>query len=138
MSLNYFAILVASILEFICGAIWYMPLFGKVWGRMHGFELHSKEEQEKMQKDMMPLLVVQFMMTLLMTVVLALFVAGLPSDWNTFGIAGFFWLGFMLPTQVSAVIFGGTEPKWVLKKIAIMAGGSLVNLMVAAATLRYM
>ena len=34
----------------------------------------------------------QFVGTLVTTFVLALFMAGLPGDWNPFGIAGFFWL----------------------------------------------
>ncbi len=33
------------------------------------------------------------------------------------------------------VIFGGTESKWIVKKIAVMAGASLVCLEVAAAVL---
>ncbi len=38
----------------------------------------------------------------------------------------------MLPAQVSSVIFGGTESKYVLSKIGIMAGESLLRLQVAA------
>ena len=78
----------------------------------------------------------QFVGTLVTTFVLALFMAGLPGDWNPFGIAGFFWLGFVVPTQMSAVMFGGTPKQWMLKKTAIMALGSLACLMIAAAVLR--
>lgn len=136
MELNYWAIIVATVLQFISGWVWYMPLFGKAWGAMHGYDQLSKDEQEKAQKEMGPQLGFQFLGTLIMTTVLALFVAGLPSEWNTFGIAGFFWLGFVVPTQMSAVMFGGTPKEWMLKKIAIMAGGSFVSLMIAAAVLR--
>ena len=89
-------------------------------------------------KGMMPFYIVQFLVTIVTTVVLALFRGGLPPEWNVFGEAGFFWIGFVVPTQVSAVIFGGTEGKWIVTKIAIMAGGALGCLMIAAATLHFL
>lgn len=135
MELNYLAIFVATVLQFISGWVWYMPLFGKAWGAMHGYDQLSKEDQDKAQKEMGPQLGLQFLGTLIMTTVLALFVAGLPAEWDTYGVAGLLWLGFVVPTQMSAVMFGGTPKQWMLKKTAIMAGGSLVSLMIAAATL---
>ena len=138
MYINYLAVLIASVLQFIFGAIWYMPLFGKMWGKIHGFEAHSKEVQEKMQKEIMPLLVVQLVVTVITTFVFALLLNGFPADWNIYGLAAFFWLGFVVPTQVSAVIFGGTKPEWVVTKIAVMAGASLGCLEIAAAVLHWM
>jgi hypothetical protein len=138
MQLNYLAIFVATVVQFIFGAIWYTPIFGKIWGKMHGFDTYSKEEQQKMMKKMGPYLALQFVMTLVTSFVLALFLAALPSEWHAYGMAGFFWLGFVMPAQVSAVVFGGTEPKWMAKKIAIMIGGSLICYMLAAAVLQMM
>lgn len=138
MPVNYLAILVASVLQFIFGAIWYTPLFGKQWGEIHGFNTRSKEEQAKMMTGMWKLLVPQFLVTILTTYVLALFSTQFPASWHTFGIAGFAWLGFVLPTQISAVLFGGTRPDAIFKKIAIMASCSLGCLMIAAAVLRFL
>jgi hypothetical protein len=138
MELNYFAIIAASAIQFILGAIWYTPVFGKTWGKIHGFDKVSKEEQKKMMKSMGPMLAVQFLVTVITTFVLALFIAALPAGWNAYGMAGFFWVGFVVPTQISAVLFGGTDPKWVLTKIAIAAGGSLLCLEAGAAVLSNM
>ncbi len=137
MELNYVAIVVATVLQFIFGWAWYMPLFGKAWGAMHGFDRLSKVEQERAQKEMRPQLVAQFVGTLVTTFVLALFISELSSEWHAFGAAGFMWLGFVLPTQVSAVMFGGTPKEWMCKKIAIMAGGSLACYMIAATVLYF-
>lgn len=134
MHLNYVAILLAAAVQFILGAVWYMPLFGQLWGKIHGIDTVSKEERQKMMKGMGPLLGVQFVMTLVTTIVLAIFLAYQPT-WNAYAMAGFFWIGFVVPTQVSAVLFGGTNPKWVVIKIAIMAGGSLLCLEAAATLL---
>ncbi len=131
MELNYIAIIAATVAQFVVSAVWYMPIFGKVWGEMHGFDMLPPEVQKEAQQKMMPFLGLQFVMTLITTTVLALFIAGLPEMWNLYGIAGFMWLGFVMPTQVGAVVFGGTDPKWVVKKICIMSGASFLSLMTA-------
>ena len=138
MTINYIAILVASVVQFIIGAIWYTPVFGKLWGKIHGFDMHNPEVQKDMQKKMLPLLVVQFITTIVTTIVLAIFIAFLPTSWNVYALAGFFWIGFVIPTQVSAVLFGGTNPKWVVTKILIMAGGSILCLEAAAVIIKMM
>lgn len=132
MSISLLAVIVAAVTQFIVGAIWYMPVFGKVWGTIHGFDKISKEEQEKAQKKMLPLLGVQFLCTILIAGVFALLRQGFPAEWNVYGLAFFFWLGFILPTQIGAVLFGGTEPRWVVTKTAIMAGGALLCLLSTA------
>ncbi len=137
MEINYVAILVASMLQFIFGAIWYMPIFGKVWGQIHGFDKLSKETQESMSKQMLPYLAVPFVTAVVTTTVFALLLNGFPSSWNIYGLAFFFWLGFVVPTQVGAVVFGGTEGRWVVTKILIMAGAALGCLQIAAATLDF-
>ena len=137
MQINFLSVLIATVADFAVGAVWYSALFGKLWGRIHGFDKLSKQVKEKMMKVMGPFYAVQAFMTLLTTFVLALFITYLPL-WNPYAIAGFFWVGFVVPAQVSSVIFGGTEPKWILKKIAIQAGASIVCLEVAAIILHLM
>src|SRR5882672_2255022 len=119
MQLNYLAIVIATVAQFIIGAIWYSALFGKLWGKIHGFDKLPKEVQQKMMKEMGPFYALQALLTLITTVILAIFLAYLPHDWNPYMMAGFFWIGFVVPTQASAVIFGGTEGKWMVKKVAV-------------------
>lgn len=138
MELNYMAIIVASIAQFIFGAIWYMPIFGKTWGEIHGFDQVPADKQKEMMKGMWKLLVTQFIFTLVTTVVFALLLNGFPSNWNIYGLAFFFWLGFILPTQVAAIIFGGTKPGWVITKIAISAGAALGCMEIIAVVFKWM
>ncbi len=135
MELNYMRILMATALQFVCGAVWYSLLFSKLWGKIHGFDKLSKEVQEKMMKEMGPYYGAQLLVTVVTTVVLAILLEYLPRNWNAFQMASLIWAGFVVPTQASAVIFGGTETKWMLKKIAVQAGASLLCLLVAAAVL---
>jgi hypothetical protein len=60
----------------------------------------------------------------------------LLPGYSPFTLAGLVWLGFVVPAQVSAVIFGGTEGRYVVQKIAIMASEAVVRLMVAAWVLK--
>lgn len=128
------AIGVASVVEFVIGAIWYMPLFGKAWGEIHGFNQLDKKTQQEMQRQMMPLLVTQFVGTLITTVVLAKAITALPN-YSAYVLAGLAWIGFVVPTQIAGVIFGNTKPRWFVKKSAIMASGSLACLLAAALVL---
>lgn len=132
MELNFVAIGVATVVQFVIGAVWYTPVFGTLWGKIHGFDTLSLAEQKAAQTQMMPLLLVQFALTFMTSFVLDLLLAGMPADWNAYGFALFIWLGFVMPAQVSAVLFGGTEPKWVLSKIAVSIGASFFCYLAAA------
>jgi hypothetical protein len=132
MQFNWLAIIIATIVQFGIAAVWYTFLFGKLWGKIHGFDKLPKETQERLVKEIGPFYPLQALITLITSVVLAIFITNLPG-WNPYAMAGFFWIGFVVPAQVSNVIFGGIERKWVLKKIAVQAGASLVCLEAAAA-----
>ncbi|MEK7602920.1 MAG: DUF1761 domain-containing protein [Patescibacteria group bacterium] len=131
MEFSWIAVIVASIAMFVVGAIWYMPLFGKMWGEMFGFDKLDKKTQAKMQKEMGPYYALQMGVTFLTAAVLTKLVVLLPN-YSAYTLAFLLWLGLIFPTQVSAVIFGGTEVKWIKRRILIMAGGSLLPLLAAA------
>ena len=128
MNVSWVAVVVATVVQFIVGAVWYMPIFGKMWGEMFGFDKLTKEEQAKAQSSMAPWMALQFGVTVLISFVLAWVIANLPEV-SVYKLAAMVWIGFFVPTQVSAVVFGGTEPKWIKRRILIMAGGSLATLM---------
>lgn len=134
MGRNYLAILIATAAQFGVGFLWYGPLFGKLWGKMHGFDKLSKETQQKMMKGMGPIYGIQLLVTIITTVVLAIFISYQPS-WNPYAMAGFFWLGFTVPAQVSSVLFSNTPKEWMVKKIALQMGAALICLEVAATIL---
>jgi len=131
MEVNLVGVLTATAAMFVVGALWYMVLFSKEWGEMHGFDKLSKKEQKEMQSQMGPLYGTQILVTFVSAWVLAFFLAALPeAAWYT--TAFLLWVGFIVPTEVSSVVFGGTEGRWVLSKIVISIGGSLASLLVGA------
>ncbi len=130
MEISYFAVALAVVAQFAIGAFWYMVPFGKIWGEMHGFDKLSKKEQKDMQSKMGPWYGVQLVVTVLTTVVLALMIE--HTDYAPYILTVLLWLGFTLPAQASAAIFGGAEDGWVWHKIAISSAGSLISFLVAA------
>lgn len=131
MEVNIWAVLAATVAMFVVGAFWYMVPFGKIWGKIHGFDKLSKKEQEAMQKAMGPWYGAQLVVTILSAYVLALLIGLLP-DQSPYFIAFMAWLGFVLPTTASNMIFGGAPQGYVWHKIAITSAESLVHLLVAA------
>lgn len=132
MEINYTAVLLATVANFIVGAIWYMPIFGNLWGKIHGFDKLSKKEQEAAQKGMAPLLAVQVVITFVTALALAKLHVLLPN-YSLYEMALLVWVGFVVPTQIAAIIFGGTDKKWFVQKTLIMSVGALICLQVAAA-----
>lgn len=136
MELNYLAILLAVVAQFAIGFLWYGPLFGKLWGQIHGFDKLSKETQQKMMKEMGPYYMLQLLVTIITTVILAYFITNLP-DWNPYILAASVWLGFVFPAQVSSVIFSNTPKEWIPTKIGLQAGAALVCYQVAAVIIAF-
>ena len=126
----------ATIVQFAIGAVWYSVFFGKLWGKMHGFDKLPKNVQQKMMQSMGPFYGLQALVTFATSIVLAIFIAYQPT-WNPYAMAAFFWIGFIVPTQVSSVIFGGTEPRWIATKIAVQSAASLLCLEAATLVIRF-
>lgn len=131
MDVNVVAVLAAAVAMFAVGGFWYMVPFAKPWGEIHGFDKLSKKEQQAMASKMGPYYGAQVVVTFISAWALAYFIGVLPGiPWHV--VAFWLWLGFIVPTEVSSVIFGGTESKWITKKIVISIGGSLVCTFVGA------
>jgi hypothetical protein len=131
MEVNLVAVALATVVMFAIGGFWYMVPFGSVWGKIHGFDKLSKKEQERMQKQMGPWYGVQLVVTVISAFVLAALISLMPSE-SPYFVAFLVWLGFVLPTEASAMIFGGSPEGYVWQKIGISTTESLVHLLAAA------
>lgn len=136
MDIYYILILAAAVAQFILGALWYSPLlFGKWWMQIMEMDKVPPADMQKMQKAMMPFYGVQLLLTILFTFVLGMFIRYLQManvGFHAYGVAGWIWLGFIVPTQVAGVIWANTKKKFWAKQIAIMISYQLVGLMLAA------
>ena len=122
--INYMAILGCGVLAMIIGFIWYGPLFGKTWMRVTGAAVMNDTERKQMQKNAIPLYVVQFLITLIELYVLANLIGRNPIV--GLKIAVLMWLGFVMPTLVGMSMWTNEPRKTARTKLLVQAGFQLV------------
>ena len=112
LSFNYLAVIVAAIVSFIIGMVWYSPaLFGKVWIKANGFD--EKKIKEKHKKGMAKGVVGGFVGSLVMGIVLSVAINLTQATTLSSGLLiGFFlWLGFVATTSLNKVLWEGKPLK---------------------------
>lgn len=132
MIASYTLIIVATVAQFILGALWYSPLlFGKWWMEIMECTNMPPEELKKMQKAMLPFYALQLFLTFFTTVSFA----NLMPYVNTLSIyyVGFWlWIGFIVPTQIASVVWANTKRTFWLKQIFVMISYQFVGIMLAS------
>ena len=129
---SFFLIVVATILQFVLGALWYSPLlFGKWWMQIMECDSLSKDELKSMQKKMMPFYFVQLALTFFTTFSLSNFMY-YGSRLGFYHTAFWIWIGFMAPVSVASVIWANTKQKFWAKQILIMLTNQLAGIMLTA------
>ncbi len=128
-TINFWPILISSVVAFAIGALWYSPvLFGKEW--MSLLKITEKDVADmKTRGGMWKRYIAQFVMSLVMFAVLAFIIASSNGSTATDGaFLGFFvWLGFVLPISISSFLWKN-QP---FKLILIEAIQYLVTLVIA-------
>ncbi len=128
ISVNYIAVLIATIVCMIIGGLWYGPVFGKKWKELEGF---TDEAMKSMPLTGGQAMGLGFIAALISNYVLAQ-VLGLLAV-NTVGgamqIAFLLWLGFHFTTLSGVWLWEGKSYKlWLFN-----AAQYLLALLVAAA-----
>jgi len=128
MEVNLTAVLVATVAMFVVGGVWYGVVFGKLWGKIHGFDKLSAKKQKEMQSQMAVPYLGQLIVTFLTAWALAYFMDVLPelSIWT---LAFYIWIGFMLPTQYGTIAFGGAPEGKATVKFLVATAGSLATVL---------
>jgi hypothetical protein len=134
--LNYLAIVIAAIVAWVLGAVWYMSL-GKVWVAAQGLTPEQMNANKGKPGAYLPFIYV-FMAELVMAWVLAGLMAHLGTGQVTLvnGVisGAFCWLGFVLTTLVVNVSFSMRDPQliwidgghWLLVLVLM---GAIIGLM---------
>lgn len=132
VQVNYVAVLLAGVVSMALGFLWYSPMvLGKQWMKEKGY---TQESLKKAQATMGKLYGVSFVVSLITAYVLS-HVMTLSQNFLQYSTlqtglttAFWMWLGFMMPVQLTATIFG--SKKW--KLLGIDTGYQLVSLMAMA------
>ena len=138
LKINMAAILVAVIVNFFLGFIWYTPLFGKVWGREMGFDMNEKPSKSVMFKGMAFMVIGNFLFAWVLAHDVAAwsFVPGMQEMSDAaiaLNMAFFTWLGFYFPGELGATVW--EKKSW--KLFFINTGYHLASLLVVASILTF-
>ena len=133
IKINFIAIIVAVIANFVLGALWYMPIFGKLWAKEKGFDLNEKPDKSVMFKGMFYMVIGNLLFAWVFAHNIAAwqFVPGIKEMGNMPNImmsAIFTWLGFYLPGNLGATVW--EKKSWTL--FFIDAGYHLASLFLVA------
>lgn len=139
MNINFIAILVAVVANFILGFIWYTPLFGKAWAKEMGFDTNIKPASGELAKGMIFMVIGNFFLAYVFAHNIAAwsYVPGMETMSpmaNVMSSAIFTWLGFYLPVDIGVVTW--EKKSW--KLFFINTGYHFMMLLVASLILTLM
>ena len=102
-NINWLAVLVATVLTFVLGGLWYGPLFGKAWQKRMGLA------DDELQRDMARTFAVAFLLALVSAVNLAFFLG--PTATIAFGTGAGAATGFgFVATSLGITYAFGRRP----------------------------
>jgi hypothetical protein len=124
---NWLAIIVAAVVKFAIGAVWYAPLFGKQWRELQGIPEGAPQD------GLVQAMVVQIITDLVMAYVLARFIvySSATDLWTGAFVGVMAWFGFVITIMVGAIFYEKRPPML----IAINGGYQLLGLAVMGAIL---
>jgi Protein of unknown function (DUF1761) len=129
VSLNWVGIVVMTVACFALGALWHGPIFGKLWMNIHhGDKKFTDIEMKKAMEGMWKLMLAEFIASFLMVMALDFLIEMLPS-FSGVHIAFLVWIGYVLPTMTSTVVWGGDAKKWMCTKIVVSSVCRLLGLL---------
>ncbi len=122
LSVNGWAIIVAAVVKFAIGAVWFTALFGDKWRKLQGIPEGAPPS------GLVTAMVVQIIGDLVMAYILARFIAHYGATTLPGGVLiGFMaWLGFVLTVLIGGIFY----EKKPAALVAISSGYQLVGIVV--------
>jgi hypothetical protein len=138
LKINFIAVIVATVVNFILAFVWYTPLFGKAWAIEKGLNPDEKPSSSMYMRGIVFMLIGNFLLAWVFAHNIAAwtFVPDMANSTpfsNAMMSAIFTFLGFYLPGQLSATVWA--KHSW--KLFFIETGYQLLALIAAAFILCY-
>lgn len=138
MNINFLAVGVAVIINFILGFLWYAAIFTKTWSKEMGYDPNMRPGKMQMIKGM----ALSFVGSFLFVWMLAFYLSGWKYFPTSNGMGAFsfafnsalsVWLGFFVPVHLSKVVW--EKHSW--KLFFINSGYNFVAAIVTGVLLAY-
>ena len=136
LEINFMAVLVAVVANFILGFLWYTPIFGKAWGKEMGHDPNEKPKSSDMMRGLLFMVIGNFLMAYVFAHNIAAWsfvpdIENMSATGNILNSAIFTWLGFYLPGELGGTVW--EKKSW--KLFFINTGYHLASLLVVATIL---
>lgn len=137
MQINYLAVLVAAIANFIIGFLLHGPVLGKTWMRLANIHPTGQEKF----KDMVPQMVKNFLVNVVFAYVLSVMYMSAATSplsagagvWTGICVAFLAWLGFIVTSSSMEVIWMGRSYKlWLFEIFASLVACLAMGAIIAA------
>jgi hypothetical protein len=126
LGINFTAIIVATVANFILGFLWYTPLFGKAWAKEMGYDMNVKPPKGALAKGMIFMVIGNFLM--------AYVLAHNNAAWSF--VPGMDQMSPMMKVMNAAIFVAWENKSW--KLFGINTGYHFAMVLVAALILTYM
>lgn len=136
IEINWFAIIIATILAQAVGFVWYSPfLFFKKWTELSSFS--EKDINESKSKSMAKILIISILSTFVMSYVMSniIFMFVVTTYIGAIKLAFWIWLGFIASTTIHEFIWSPKPKPWAL--YFLNNGQMLLALVVMSLALHY-
>ena len=134
--INYMAVLAAAVANMVLGALWFGPIFGKMWIKASGMSPEQCEAGK--HKNMGGSYALMFLGSLVMAYVLAHALVFGNAYLGTSGmlaglVVGFWnWLGFVAPVTIGVVLWDGKPWKyWAITYLYNLVGFLIMGAILA-------
>ena len=110
VQVDYVAVLVASVVSFILGWLWYGPVFGKLWMKLN--QVTQKDIKKAKQKGMAGPMILHFIGTLVSAYVLAIILGAIVvvSVSEALMLVFWIWLGFFAASTLLGSVLWDNKP----------------------------
>lgn len=129
MEIQIVPILICVILSMVIGSLWYGPLFGKTWMAIIGVDpalMNDPVKKKEMQKQMYGAYIIQLVLSIIQIWILSHYIT-IWTDVSGIVRALPLWLGFVMPTVATNILWSNLSRPLMWKSLLIQAGYYLVS-----------
>lgn len=122
--ISWGAVVVGVIVSIVLGSIWYGPLFGKKWAALMGMDMNDPVKVAEAKKGMWKMYVIQMIASAITVSVLSVVLLKFDNFTTSemIGSSLLMWVGFILPAEIGAVLWGNKSKKDAISIFMINAG----------------
>lgn len=134
LEINYIGVILSTVIAVVLGMGWFGPVFGNLWSDIIGTKKPgdmTPEENKEFQKKMVPVYIVNIILTCVMMCVLYVFVSFAPFTSMTSVFV--LWLGFVLPLMGTQALWSGKPKRHAWSMFFLTTGYQLICFVVAGA-----